>query len=136
MAAPDALDKAQKEQIDKNLARIVRQSRRVIWAILVLMAVVLMVVAVTAAVLAVRQVGEQARIANTISRNTEGLCSFFYHTAVSVPPYDVLAQSAATVQFRLDARQAVAQLGCRQHLPAPPARLVLAAAKYHLGVPY
>jgi len=133
VAAPGELDE---EQINRDIAAGLKRSRRVIWALLGLMGAILVVVSVTAAVLAARQVGEHARIVNTINRQTSGLCLFFYHTAVNIPPYPLLAQSEAAVQFRIDARQAVAQLGCPQHLPRPPRQLVAAAAKYQLAIPY
>lgn len=133
MVAPGELDE---EQINRDIADGLRRSRRVIWALLGLMGAILLVVSVTAAALAARQVGEHARIVNAINRQAEGLCLFFYHTAVNVPPYDILAQSSASVQFRIDARQAVAQLGCPQHLPQPARQLVAAAARYHLPIPY
>src|SRR5947209_1386921 len=86
VAAPGELDE---RQINLGIAANLKRSRRVIWVLLGLMGMILIVVSVTAALLAARQAGEHARIVNVINRQNSGLCLFFYHTAVNVPPYAV-----------------------------------------------
>ena len=133
MADPVVMDDP---QINKELRKVVRRSRRVIWAILVIMGLILMTVSVTSAVLVQRSVTERTRISHQVAQQAAGLCTLLYDTAISVPPYKVLAVSKATVKFRIDIRTAVANLGCPQRLPPPPPQLVQAAAHYGLKIPY
>ena len=123
-------------EINRQLRKVVRRSRRVIWAIITVMGVLLMVVSVTAAVLVQRSVTERTRVSHQVATQAAGLCTLLYDTAISVPPYKVLAVSKATVKFRIDVRTAVANLGCPERLPPPPPQLVQAAAHYHLKIPY
>lgn len=133
MAQPTVADN---EQINKDLRKIVRRSRRTIWVIIGSLAVMVMIVSVTAAVLVSRQFSERQRIAAQVEQQAAGLCTLLYDTAISIPPYKVLIISKSSVKFRIDIRTAVANLGCPQRLPPPPPQLVHAAAHYGLKIPY
>jgi hypothetical protein len=127
-------------QLDKELSRIVRHSRRYLWYSHAAEAVVIIALAVVVTILArevsslSQQATQQSQVAEVRARSAAesvlvGSCPFWRDLG-SVRP--VMPLTKFGTQILADSRNAFLASRCPGALPPAPAALLAAVAKYHV----
>lgn len=131
----EALSPEEQERLNRQLQVIVTSSRRVIWALIATMGILLVAMAVLQGILTYRSLTERARVIAEIQALTAGQCAFYYDLGTA-PISPEQQGSPLGAKIIVDSRVAVHNGGCRQHLPPPSLALQQLAGKYHINVPY